>query len=49
MALNFPQADLPSRLRGGADAWDDGVAGLILSEDFFASVITGTVYVVNCS
>lgn len=49
MALNFPQADLPSRLRGGADAWDDGVAGLILSEDFFASVITGTVYDVNCS
>ena len=49
MALNFPQADLPSRLRGGADAWDDGVAGLILSEDFFASAITGTVYDVNCS
>lgn len=49
MALNFPQADLPSRLRGGADAWDDGVAGLILSEDFFASAITGTVYDANCS
>ena len=36
MALNLPQIDLPLGLSGGADVWDEGVAGIILSADYFA-------------
>lgn len=35
MAVNRPAADLPSRIGGAADAWDDGLVGQILSEDYF--------------
>jgi len=33
-AVRFPQADRRPGLTGGADAWEDGTAGLILSEDY---------------
>lgn len=36
MAVSFPQTDSPRDLSGGADAWDDGLAGQILSADYFA-------------
>ena len=49
MALNSPQADLPIRLRGGADVWDEGAAGLILSSEFFVESSVGTIYNVGCS
>ena len=37
MAVPYPQRDITRDLSGGADAWDEGVAGQILSSDFFAS------------
>ena len=37
MAISSPQSDSPRDLSGGADAWDQGVAGKILSSDFFDS------------
>ena len=37
MAVSSPQSDSPRDLSGGADAWDQGVAGKILSSDFFDS------------
>lgn len=49
MALNSPQADLPISLRGGADVWDEGAAGLILSSEFFVDSPVGTIYDVDCS
>lgn len=36
MAVGWPQADNRG-LSGGADAWDDGAAGAILSADYFAT------------
>ena len=34
-----------SSLRGGADAWDDGLAGEIFSSDYFEATITGRIKV----
>ena len=39
MAAAWPQAD--RRVRGGADAWDDGPAGLVLAEDYFPAPAAG--------
>src|SRR5574343_1221323 len=36
MAVTWPNADLPRGLSGGADAWDNGQAGALLSGDYFA-------------
>lgn len=35
MAVPFPDNSRPRNLRGGADAWDDGPASLILLKDYF--------------
>jgi len=35
MSVRDPQRDLPAGLRGGADAWDNGPAGVILRTEFF--------------
>lgn len=35
MAEPWPQTDKPLGLSGGADAWDDGLAGALLSADYF--------------
>jgi hypothetical protein len=40
MSLQLPQTELPSfqdgtRLRGGADLWDDGLTGQIITAEFF--------------
>lgn len=48
MAAAWPQAD--RRVRGGADAWDDGPAGLVLAEDYFpepAPAAVGTAFVTD--
>jgi hypothetical protein len=37
MVEKFPQHDLRPDLRGGADAWDNGPGGLILTADYFDS------------
>lgn len=33
--LKFPQIDRPLNFRGGADAWDDQLAGLIVTAEYF--------------
>lgn len=47
MAVDFPQFGLPTGLSGGADKWDDGLAGELLSADYFgtAAPIAGSVSV----
>ena len=42
MAIPFPQTEVPRDLSGGADAWDDGLAGQILSADYFTVSQTQT-------
>lgn len=37
MAVLVPQFDKRPGLSGGADAWDDGLAGILLSADYFAA------------
>lgn len=47
MAVPFPQYDNQG-VRGGADAWDDGPAGVLLSADYFAAPSGGpTTYFVS--
>ena len=41
MAVIRPEADRPAGLSGGADAWDDGLAGGLLSADYFAAAAGG--------
>lgn len=36
MPVGFPQIDRPQALSGGADAWDNDLAGSLLSADYFA-------------
>ena len=36
MTIKLAQTDLPTGLRGGADAWDQPQASVILDEDWFA-------------
>lgn len=51
MAVEDPQRDLPQsspygdRISGGADAWDQGPAGALLTQDYFptAAALTGAV------
>ena len=38
MAVDFPQFGLPTGLSGGSDKWDDGLAGELLSADYFGTV-----------
>lgn len=33
MSVTFPNADKPSYLSGGADAWDDGAGGVVYSAE----------------
>lgn len=40
MAITQPQLDLRPQLSGGLDVWDDGLAGTLLSNDYF-QVATG--------
>lgn len=35
MAIALPQTESPRDLSGGADIWDDGLVGQILSADYF--------------
>lgn len=35
MSIKWPQADLPRRISGGAETWDEGPAGALLSSEFF--------------
>jgi len=37
MAIRSPQYDLLPDISGGDDAWDDGLAGELLSADYFAA------------
>lgn len=39
MAISNPQFDLPLGISGGADVWDDGLAGILLSADYFDAVV----------
>src|SRR5574343_845733 len=39
MSVKYPQADIQRNLRGGADAWDDGPAGIVLLDDFFGETV----------
>jgi len=36
MAVKLPNTDRPSGLSGGSDTWDNGLAGVLLSADYFA-------------
>jgi len=47
MAVDFPQFGLPTGLSGGSDTWDNGLAGELLSADYFgtAAPIAGSVSV----
>lgn len=38
MAVDFPQFGLPTGLSGGSDTWDNGLAGELLSADYFGTV-----------
>jgi len=38
MAVDFPQFGLPAGLSGGSDTWDNGLAGELLSADYFGTV-----------
>ena len=42
MSIKDPQFDLPHGISGGADVWDNELAGFILTSDFFdlAAVIS---------
>lgn len=42
MSIKDPQFDLPQYISGGADIWDEGLAGFILTSEFFdlAAVIS---------
>lgn len=35
MTISDPQYDLPINISGGADIWDEGLAGTILTADYF--------------
>lgn len=37
--LKFPQHDLPVRLSGGSDTWDNDLAGAILTDEYFPDAI----------
>lgn len=39
MTIPSPQRDLPRRLSGGADVWDNGLAGQLLSDEFFTAPV----------
>lgn len=39
MTIPSPQRDLPRSLSGGADVWDNGLAGQLLSDDFFTAPV----------
>lgn len=47
MTVQFPSFDKPFGLSGGADAWDGGPAGAILSDDFFGALASGPVITVQ--
>lgn len=40
MAVRNPQFDLPHDISGGADLWDDGLAGQLITADYFTSIPT---------
>ena len=44
MAVSSPNSDKPANLSGGADAWDDGLAGILLLQDFIQPMSSDTVY-----
>lgn len=44
MPVPSPNHDRPASLSGGADAWDKGLAGALLTSDFMQPVSAGTVY-----
>lgn len=39
MAAPFPQFDLRPGISGGADVWDNGLAGELLSADYFGGPV----------
>lgn len=43
--IDAPQLDLPDGVRGGSDIWGDGLAGVILSADFFDAGQPGSIKV----
>lgn len=44
MAVPSPNSDKPAFLSGGADVWDNGLAGLLLLQDFIQPMSSDTVY-----
>lgn len=44
MPVPSPSHDRPTGLSGGADVWDDGLAGLLLTSDFMQPAPADSVY-----
>ena len=38
MAVRNPQFDLPQGVSGGSDLWDEGLAGVLLTADYFETI-----------
>ena len=44
MAISYPRFDLRPGLSGGSDSWDDGLAGQLLTADYFEAGSGATAY-----
>lgn len=43
--IENPQFDRPSNFNGASDSWDNGLAGQILTAEYFEETITGRIKV----